>query len=312
LKFLFLILLLVAAFFIPNQFYDDGYVHIARIVSGIFLVLQIILLIDFAYRWNENWMADDKEWTRAIIAVCIVLFTGCLTLFGFMTHWFGGSDCGRNNFFLSATFLLPMLFTCLSVTSWCEHGALLTSAVVTTYCYWLGFSALSSDPSSCNVLNSHSNETLHLVIGLLVAALTVTYAGWSLSNTQIMGGELHEDKEENLQPSSEKDTEKQSEQHVQEKEREKDEAEEAAEEAAEASAEDKQLATKFHVFMACSACYMAMLLTSWGATVTETGAPSSYDMSIENVWIKVVTQWVAAGLYTWSLVAPYLFPDRQF
>jgi len=301
----------VAAFFIPNPFYDDGYVQIARVVSGVFLVLQIVLLIDFAYRWNENWMADDKEWTRAIIAVCVVLFVGCLTLFGFMTHWFGGSDCSRNNFLLSATFLLPMLFTCLSVTSWCEHGALLTSAVVTAYCYWLGFSALSSDPSSCNMLMSNSNETLHLVIGLLIAALTVTYAGWSLSNTHIMGGELHEDKQEKLDTpaTDKKDLEKQSDQHVQEQ---KDEAEEAAEEAENASAEDVKLATKFHIFMACSACYMAMLLTSWGATVTETGAPSSYDISTENLWIKTVTQWVAALLYTWTLVAPYMFPDRQF
>jgi len=316
LKLLFFIGLLVAAFFIPNQFYDDGYVHIARLVSGVFLVLQIILLIDFAYRWNENWMADDKEWTKAIIAVCVVLFTGCLILFGFMAHWFGGSACDRNNFFLSTTFLLPMLFTCLSVTAWCEHGALLTSAVVAAYCYWLGFSALSSDPSACNALSSDSNETLHLVLGLIIASLTVTYAGYNLSNQQFMGGELQDEKEAKIVDSSsaksDKDVEKQVQEDAAKKQEKEDEAQEQSEEAVEASRDEVKLACKFHIFMACSGCYMAMLLTSWGATMTSTGSPTSYDVSTENLWIKMVTQWAAALLYTWTLVAPYLFPDRSF
>jgi hypothetical protein len=30
------------------------------------------------------------------------------------------------------------------------------------------------------------------------------------------------------------------------------------------------------------------------------------------VWIKVASQWAAAALYTWSLVAPAVFPDRAF
>jgi len=313
-KFLLLILLLVCAFLVPDGFYL-GYVNVARVIAGVFLVLQIILLIDFAYRWNENWMADDKEWTKAIIAVCVISFAGCLTWFGFMVHWFGGSGCNLENFLLSGTFLLPMLFTCLSVTSWCEHGALLTSAVVTTYCYWLGFSALSSDPSTCNTLSSHSNENLHLVLGLLIAALTVTYAGYSLSNQQLMGGELHEDKTESLEP--DKDAEKQSkdDKQVQEaaKEKEQDEKAEAEEETATASSEEAKVASKFHFFMACSACYMAMLLTSWGANEYDAHSPTkAYDIDTENMWIKVVTQWVTAVLYIWTLVAPYMFPDREF
>jgi len=142
--------------------------------------------------------------------------------------------------------------------------------------------------------------------------MTVTYAGYSLSNQQIMGGELHEDKEK-LDPSTNKDLEKQSEQQVQETAKEEKEEKDADDDTSEEpSFEDVKLASKFHVFMACSACYMAMLLTSWGATVTQTGAPASYDVSTENLWIKIVTQWIAAGLYTWTLTAPYIFPDREF
>jgi hypothetical protein len=31
-----------------------------------------------------------------------------------------------------------------------------------------------------------------------------------------------------------------------------------------------------------------------------------------SVWVKVVSQWVTVGLYCWTLVAPVLFPDRDF
>jgi len=214
------------------------------------------------------------------------------------------------------TFLLPMIFTCISVTAWCEHGALLTSAVVTTYCYWLGYSALSSDPSSCNHLAS--NDTVHLVLSLLIAAVSVTYAGYSSSMQDISG-----DEEEALKPKDSGSSDaaatdssatvpaKATDTVQQEKQAKEDEAEEAAEEVSEAAAGNVQQTSRFHIFMSCAACYMAMILTSWGA-VEPDGDPISYDVSTENVWIKVVTQWVTAMVYIWTLAAPYLLPDREF
>jgi len=213
-----------------------------------------------------------------------------------------------------------MLFTCLSVTAWCEHGALLASAVVTTYCYWLGFSGLSSDPSSCNSLNSGSHETVHLVIGLLIASLTVTYAGYNLSSQNLMGEKPDEEKA--LKPNSDSkdvqnksavsDGEQGSAETAETKQNSDDDAE--TEEEAESSVDEVRQTTRFHLFMACSAAYMAMLFTSWGTgdSVSPNAVPTSYDINVENVWIKIVTQWITAVLYTWTLVAPYAFPNREF
>lgn len=36
------------------------------------------------------------------------------------------------------------------------------------------------------------------------------------------------------------------------------------------------------------------------------------DVGWTSVWVKVVTQWCIAGLYMWTMVAPSLFPDRDF
>jgi hypothetical protein len=30
------------------------------------------------------------------------------------------------------------------------------------------------------------------------------------------------------------------------------------------------------------------------------------------VWIKIVSTWVCAILYTWTLIAPAVLPDREF
>ncbi len=36
------------------------------------------------------------------------------------------------------------------------------------------------------------------------------------------------------------------------------------------------------------------------------------DVGWFSVWVKFVTQWATAATYCWMLVAPTLFPDRQF
>ena len=52
-------------------------------------------------------------------------------------------------------------------------------------------------------------------------------------------------------------------------------------------------------------------LTEWGSVSVEgdIANPESGDV---NMWMIIVSQWVTFGLYSWTLVAPLLFPDREF
>eukprot|EP00456_Euglypha_rotunda_P043040 TRINITY_DN33629_c0_g1_i2.p1 TRINITY_DN33629_c0_g1~~TRINITY_DN33629_c0_g1_i2.p1 ORF type:complete len:108 (-),score=11.97 TRINITY_DN33629_c0_g1_i2:76-399(-) len=74
----------------------------------------------------------------------------------------------------------------------------------------------------------------------------------------------------------------------------------------------------FHLVLASASMYMAMLLTNWGSreeAESDSGANTSdtaYNLSVEAMWVKIVTQWVSGILYTWSLVAPYVLKDRDF
>ena len=90
---------------------------------------------------------------------------------------------------------------------------------------------------------------------------------------------------------------------------------------------------KYHLGMVILAMYMAMLLTDWGvaaeiaapsdaadAGAVETpllpnGAPRAtmpYSVGYASAWLQLGANWLCCLLYLWTLVAPKLFPDRDF
>ena len=44
---------LVGAFFVPNTFFY-GYSHFARVLSFLFILLQMVILVDFSFDWQED------------------------------------------------------------------------------------------------------------------------------------------------------------------------------------------------------------------------------------------------------------------
>lgn len=65
----------------------------------------------------------------------------------------------------------------------------------------------------------------------------------------------------------------------------------------------------FHVIFALASMYIAMLMTGWGTGAEERDL---IDVGWTSVWVKTASMWVTALLYMWTLVAPALFPDREF
>ena len=179
-KVLYWLALLVVAYLLPEQFYADFYVHVSRVVAGFFLLLQIVMLVDLAHSTNEklNELAvGDKETLYKVVIIVLSLL--CLIAsgvgLGLFYHYFGGSDCKLNQFFISFTLCGTFLILVLCVSEkFSEKGGLLPASVVTLYCYWLCYSGLSSDPSSCNTVG-RDQETTQLILGLIVATASI---GW--------------------------------------------------------------------------------------------------------------------------------------
>lgn len=65
----------------------------------------------------------------------------------------------------------------------------------------------------------------------------------------------------------------------------------------------------FHLIFALASMYSAMLLSGWTSSSENSDL---IDVGWTSVWVRIGTEWVTAGLYIWSLVAPLIFTDREF
>jgi len=291
-------------------------------------------LVDIAYKWNEDWMSEEKNWKTAIVicsGIIYCLSLACLILF-FL--WFGGAGCSLNKFLISFTLVFTIIFTIISITEWCEHGALLPSAVVTLYCYFLLFGAFSVDPSSCNTFNS--SGLFQLIVGLIFSAFSICYAAWNLATsdsvfgnagqpeghqplTDVEKGDVTSPKASEVPKSnsnlvSAPTSATSGEGATSPKTNQDDIDDKDMEEDAQTLQMNSKSTAIFHLVMTAAAMYMAMLLTNWGSLqqVENPGSSTSYDLSVESMWVKIVTEWLTGLLYIWSLIAPYVLSNRDF
>jgi len=314
-KALLLLALLVSSLWITNGWLQ-GFREFARYSSFLFLLLQILLLIDFAYSWNEQWLgydeASDTEgmcgWKGAILASSFLLYAASITGWVLLFTTFGSAECPAQQTLISLTLVLCLALTVISCSKIAPHGTLLTSATVCAYATYLCYSALASHPdAACNPLAGRVRESpLDLVVGLMVAAITMASTAWNAAGSRQAligsGGEAASggDMQAPLDASAADD-------------------------------DDDKVAPEswwyFHLMMTACSLYMAMLLTGWSTepahigpghvpTAAAQGAlspnvASSYSVGLPSFWVKVLSQWVCLALYAWTLLAPYLLRDYR-
>lgn len=187
-KFLILILLILVMLFLPNDFLTV-FGQIAGVASAVYLVAQTILLMDFAYNWNESWhtVAQSRQremnqqgykmWLVAIVVAAGSLFigalVGCILLCANFTT--GGART-----LVIVTFLVGFVWLVVSITEWCEHGALLTSTVVLAYMMWLSYEALSMLPLADGGISGLLPRWIGLIIcgiSLMAFAQSASFSG---------------------------------------------------------------------------------------------------------------------------------------
>jgi hypothetical protein len=71
---------------------------------------------------------------------------------------------------------------------------------------------------------------------------------------------------------------------------------------------------KLNIVMMLISCYVAMILTGWGTIqgLDDNHNAANPTVGRVNMAILGVSQWLAIGLYSWTLIAPRVFPDREF
>lgn len=68
---------------------------------------------------------------------------------------------------------------------------------------------------------------------------------------------------------------------------------------------------KLNLVLAVISCFYAMSLTGWGS-INSGGNAANPSAGSVGMWMIIASQWLVMALYLWTLVAPRLFPDREF
>jgi len=92
LKFLMVIGGYIGVFWIPNKFYY-GWAHFARIASGVFLVLQIVMIVVAALKGNSNLVKRYEESGSCcamfvLIGSSMILTCGTIAFYVYQYIWF--------------------------------------------------------------------------------------------------------------------------------------------------------------------------------------------------------------------------------
>lgn len=65
----------------------------------------------------------------------------------------------------------------------------------------------------------------------------------------------------------------------------------------------------FHVMFALASLYVMMTLTNWYSPQSDL---STFSSNAGAMWVKIISSWLCAAIYLWTLIAPAILSDRDF
>ncbi|KAI4893158.1 hypothetical protein NFI96_020678 [Prochilodus magdalenae] len=327
-KFLALLACCAGGFFLPGE---EKFLEVWRYVGAaggfLFLLIQLMLLVEFAHRWNQNWTAGaeyNKLWYAALAFVTLVLFSIAVGATVFMAMFYTHSEaCFLNKIFLGVNAGLCIVISLLAISPCIQTfqptSGLLQPAVISVYVMFLTFSALASKPVETVVedgknvtvcvfpYKSGSESDRNIVKGLGTAILfcCVLYS-CLIFTTKRNSAALRVYRNS-----------------VSENERARccfcfsdsgDDCEDEKTVGGQNVYYDEREGTVysyayFHFVFFLGSLYVMMTATNW-FHYDDAKIERLLEGSWSVFWIKMASCWVCLLLYMWTLVAPMLFPKR--
>jgi hypothetical protein len=347
-------ILLAISWFIPNGFFIFWGNYISLIGATLFILIGLVLLVDFAHSWTElclrNWEESETNlWQFILVGSTALMYSAAITLTGLLYAYFAGPTCVLNRFFISFNLVL-----CIAITILCVHPAvqdsnprsgLAQSAMVAAYCTYLITSAVGNHThKECNPLHQRAGfDKTTVIIGGLFTFVAIAYStSRAATQSQVLVGKskrtnagpiaLPDDSGLGLVNTQPSRTDTPRYQALlaaveagaipasaldEEQSDEEDEGPQGEER------DDERTGTRynyawFHIIFAMGAMYIAQLLTDWSIIssqpIPEEGDQPAHDIYIGRsttaMWMRVISSWVCMILYSWSLLAPVVMPDR--
>uniref|UniRef100_A0A3Q2XXC1 Serine incorporator 2 n=1 Tax=Hippocampus comes TaxID=109280 RepID=A0A3Q2XXC1_HIPCM len=244
-KFLILVGITVGAFFISDPLFNTVWYYFGLVGSLLFIIIQLILLIDFAHSWNKAWVEnaennDNKCWYAGLVSFTFLNYALAFTaVVLFYVYYTQPDDCKEHKIVISLNLIFCIIISIVSILPKVQeaqpYSGLLQASLISLYTMYVTWSALTNNPSE-----SH---------GVLFSVCRVI-------RDQYYCNSSHSDK-----------------------------------------------STKIHSFF----FFYIAFVSSLPDTTTQ-----AMRTSMPALWVKVSSSWLGLSLYLWTLVAPLIFPDRDF
>ncbi|TRY92017.1 hypothetical protein DNTS_034907 [Danionella cerebrum] len=290
--------------------------YFGMVGSFAFILIQLILLIDFAHSWNEVWVRNIEEgnsrcWFIGLLFFTILHYALAFTaVVLFYLYYTKPDNCAEHKFFISFNLILCVIVSVVSILPKVQDASpqsgLLQSSIITLYTMYVTWSAMTNNPNrECNpsllglVSNMSTSEVVPTslpgtvqwwdaqgIVGLIIFLFCTFYA----SNAQV--NRLMQTEEGKGAVGGE----------------------EVGEDGLRRAVDNEEDGVTynyffFHFQLLLASLYIMMTLTNWYKPDTTTQAMQS---SFPAVWVKMSSSWLGLTLYLWTLVAPLIFPDRDF
>ncbi|XP_054996391.1 serine incorporator 3 [Sorex araneus] len=329
--------IMVGSFYIPGGHFTTAWFVIGIIGAFFFILIQLILLIDFAHSWNESWVNRMEEgnhrcWYAALLSFTSLFYILSIALVSVLYTMYTKPDgCTENKFFISINLILCVVVSVLSILPKIqEHqprSGLLQSSIITLYTMYLTLSAISNEPDHhCNpgLLNiithitapslapgnsttpvptdAPSASTGHSLdtesfVGLFVFVFCLLYSSFRNSSNSQVTKLTLSGSDSVILNDTPLTGAG-------------DEEEGQPRRAVDNEKDGVQYSySVFHLMLSLASLYIMLTLTNWYSPDAQFQSMTSKWPA---VWVKISSSWVCLALYAWTLVAPLLFTNRDF
>lgn len=311
-KYLIVIGTAIGAFFIHDPKFEAAMMVIGGIGAFLFYIIQMVLLIDIAYKWTSWWMGkyeetDGQIWFCGVITFATLFYALFVGLVVILYIFYANGDCSLQKFFISFNLILCVALSIVSALPQIQrHNArsgLLQSSIVSLYIMYITWSSLASF-STCNPLNTCNSTTTEsqgvpqqcvstsfsydVIIPLIIFFFCALYAGFNNGSTgaiNTVSGKT--DEESSTTP------------------------EVTTAESGGKTSDDEEDGCRynysfFHFIFLLAILFTMMTITHWISPISKEAGTTAA------VWVKIASSWVGLAIYLWTLVAPLVLRGRTF
>ncbi|VDK35048.1 unnamed protein product [Taenia asiatica] len=337
--------IMIGAFFIRDPLFLYVWMIFGIIGASLLILLQLVLLVDFAHSWNEKWVeayneTHHKGYACGLVSSAVFFYAVSITAVVLFYIFFGSvPSCRLGKMLVSINLILCVILSVISILPVVQDklpsSGLLQSSFISVYIMYLTWSALVNIPEvECNptlrkinttttvdgkplvvvtadlnfgwqtavslgilifsVIWSSFRVSLHSTVGRLTMAVSFS----SFMQIEVFLGAIIDEWPSRVPGApNAADTENG-----------------IADGTSHAVWDNESDGVAysyamFHFMMLLATLFVMMSITNWYQPDKHTALLSANYASF---WVKAVNSWTCVAIYVWTLLAPALFPGREF